>query len=62
MKKLSVREIAELSPGFKKLKKKDQDDIVKLGEYAVQQSRNRIIFKRILWGAIAIIILAFLVG
>jgi len=60
--KKSVREIAELSPTFKDLTKKDQDELVKWGESLVQQSRNRTIFKRILWGAIAIIILAFLVG
>jgi len=60
--KKSVREIAELSPTFKDLTKKDQDELVKFGESLVQQSRNRTIFKRFLWIAVAVIILAFLVG
>lgn len=58
----SVRKIIEQNTGLKNLKKKDQEEMVQWAESLVQQSRNQTIFKKVLWGAIAIIILAFLVG
>ena len=58
----SVKKIVEQNTGFKDLKKKDQEEMVQWAESLVQQSRNQTIFKIVLWGAIAIIILAFLVG
>ena len=58
----SIREIAEQNPGSKNLKKKDQKEMIDWAESLVQQSRNQIVFKRFLWIAVAVIILAFLVG
>ena len=58
----SIKKMAEQNPGFKDLRKKDQKEMVQWAESLVQQSRNQIIFKRVLWGAVIVIILAFLIG
>ena len=58
----SIREIAEQNPGFKNLRKKDQKEMVQWAESLVQQSRNKTIFKRVLWGAVVVVILALLAG
>ena len=60
--KRTVKEIAEQSDGFKGLRKKDQEEMVQWAESLVQQSRNETIFKRVLWGAVVVVILALLVG
>ena len=58
----SIKKIAEQNPGFKDLRENDQKEMEQWAESLVQQSRNQIIFKRVLWGAVIVIILAFLIG
>jgi hypothetical protein len=57
-----IKGIIDKHPELSKLSKKQKDELAQFGEGIVQQSRNRIMFKRIVWGIIIVSILAFLTG
>ena len=57
-----IKGIVDKHPEFRKLSKKQKEELAQFGEGIVQQSRNQIMFKRIIWGIIIVSILAFLTG
>ena len=57
-----IKGIIDKHPELSKLSKKRKDELAQFGEGIVQQSRNRIMFKRVLWGIIILSILVFITG